>query len=51
MPIWLRNFTFQSMQEFYKKEKEQQEAKAQPNKQKSTFQIPKEVSYKAKARG
>jgi len=25
MPIWLRNFTFKKIQEFYEKEKEEQE--------------------------
>lgn len=51
MPIWLRNFTFQSLHDHYTKEREAQESKSQPNKEKSVFKIPKELTYKAKARG
>lgn len=51
MPIWLRNYTFRSLQEYFKKKEEQQSNQSSPNKQKTTVQIPKELTYRAKARG
>lgn len=51
MPIWLRNYTFKSIQEFYKEEAERRENQSSPNKQKTTIQVPKELTYKTKARG
>ena len=49
MPIWLRNFTFQKMQEHYEKEKEEYD---KVNKKSSQLKGPaiKKPSYSTKAR-
>ena len=49
MPIWLRNFTFQKMQEFYEKEKEEYD---KANKKSQTLKGGKikKPSYSTKAR-
>jgi len=44
MPIWLRKFTFKSIQEFYKKEQEE------VSKVSKSPSLPKVPSYTAKAR-
>jgi hypothetical protein len=49
MPIWLRNFTFQKMQEHYEKEKAEYD---KINKKSQTLKSPsiKKPSYSTKAR-
>ena len=50
MPIWLRNYTFKAMEEFYTKQSEEQEKQANPGKQKTVVPLPKDITYKTKAR-
>lgn len=49
MPIWLRNFTFQKMQEYYEKEKEQYDKVNNKGNQLKGPSI-KKPSYNTKAR-
>ena len=49
MPIWLRNFTFQKMQEHYEKEKEEYD-KANKKGNQLSGNKPKKPSYSTKAR-
>ena len=49
MPIWLRNFTFRKMQEFYEKEKESYE-KASKKNTLGNFNTIKKPTYSTKAR-
>jgi len=48
MPVWLRNFTFKSIQEYYEKEAEEVN-KAQSSAKKTSFPMPK-PNYSTKAR-
>jgi len=48
MPVWLRNFTFKSIQEYYEKEAEEVN-KAQSSAKKTSFSMPK-PNYSTKAR-
>jgi len=52
MPIWLRNFTFHKIRDWYDKVKEQEEKALNPDRQKLTPKISRpdiKPSYSAKA--
>ena len=49
MPIWLRNFTFQKMQEHYEKEKAEYDKASKKSSRANTPKI-KKPSYRTKAR-
>lgn len=50
MPIWLRNFTFKNLDEYYQKQNEAREKQANPGKEKTVVPLPKDITYKTKAR-
>lgn len=50
MPIWLRNFTFKSLEEFYLKQNEEREKQSNTGKEKTVVPLPKDLTYKTKAR-
>jgi len=50
MPIWLRNYTFKTMEEYFVKQNQEQENRSNPNQEKTVVPLPKDITYKTKAR-